>query len=46
MGRETLLKVWNALFPRPRWVREFEAALQADSATRRQLYDYWDSFSL
>jgi hypothetical protein len=43
MGRETLNKVWQALFPRPRWVREFEAALEADTSARQRLYEYWDS---
>lgn len=46
MGRGTLRKVWQALFPRPRWVREFEAALEADRAVRQRLYDFWDRFSL
>jgi hypothetical protein len=43
MGRETLRKVWDALFPKPGWVREFEAALEADHAARQRLYDSWDS---
>jgi hypothetical protein len=44
MRRETLKKLWNALFPKPRWVREFEATLEADRAVRQRLYEYWDSF--
>jgi hypothetical protein len=43
MGCETLNKVWQALFPKPGWVREFEAALQADTSARQRLYEYWDS---
>ena len=43
MARETLRQVWNALFPKPGWVREFEAALEADRAMRQRQYAYWDS---
>ena len=43
MRRETLRQVWDALFPKPGWVREFEQALAADSAARKRLYDSWDS---
>ncbi len=43
MRRETLRKVLAVLFPKPGWVREFEATLAADSAARQRVYDYWDS---
>ncbi len=42
MRRGTLIRIWNALLSKPRWVREFEAVLQADRAAREQLYAYWD----
>jgi hypothetical protein len=43
MRRETLIRIWNALFPEPRWVRDFEAALEADRTARQRLYAYWDN---
>jgi hypothetical protein len=43
MGQATLNKVWQALFPKPHWVREFESALAADHAARQRLYESWES---
>ncbi len=40
-----LQRIFCALFPKPQWVREFEATLEADRIARLRLYEYWDQFT-
>jgi hypothetical protein len=37
-----LKKLYAILFPKPTWVLEFEAALEADRVARQQQYAEWD----